>query len=42
MLWDIDDLKRRWQEIGEDPETSIHYGPGENAQADLRAKFDKK
>ena len=36
MLWDIDDLRRRWEEIGEDPEEVVNYGPGENAQVDLR------
>ncbi|SQH71272.1 acetone carboxylase subunit gamma [Helicobacter mustelae] len=41
MLWDIDDLKRRWKEIGKNPEEVINYGPRENAVADLRAKFDK-
>lgn len=40
MLWDIDDLRARWLASGENPELAVNYGPGENAIADLRAKFD--
>lgn len=39
MLWDIDSLRERWENSGKNPEKVINYGPGENAQVDLSARF---
>lgn len=41
MIWDIDDLKARWVASGKNPEIAVNYGPGENAVADLSARFDR-
>lgn len=40
MLWDVDDLRARWEASGKNPEVAVNYGPGENAIASLRAEFD--
>ena len=32
MVFDIDALRRQWQERGVDPEAVFNYGPGEDAQ----------
>ncbi|KGM19049.1 acetone carboxylase subunit gamma [Corynebacterium auriscanis] len=42
MVFDIDSLKERWETSGNNPETVLNYGPGENAEADLSARFDKE
>lgn len=40
MEWDIDALRAHWESRGADPEKVLNYGPGENAQADLSARFE--
>ncbi|WP_104128096.1 acetone carboxylase subunit gamma [Cryobacterium sp. Y57] len=40
MLWDIDSLREKWVAHGGNPEEVVNYGPGENAEADLSARFD--
>ncbi|TFD08486.1 acetone carboxylase subunit gamma [Cryobacterium sp. TMT1-2-2] len=40
MLWDIDSLREKWEAHGGNPEEVVNYGPGENAETDLSARFD--
>ena len=40
MIWDIDSLREKWEASGEDPELVVNYGPGENAETDLSARFE--
>jgi len=32
LVWDVDSLRQRWLERGDDPLTAITYGPGEDVQ----------